>query len=70
MSGVVTETGGVIVTGIGSTDSIAVRDGNVVTTGAPRTKSPREASAESHRIAVVGLERAGPQLSLCVVWPA
>ncbi len=64
-----TETG-VIVTGIVSTDSAAVRDGKVMTTGAARAKSPREASAENHRIAVGGVEITGPQMSLCVAWPA
>lgn len=52
----VTETGA-IATGIDLTDSIAVRDGKAVMTGA--AKSPRGASAESRRTAVGGAETAG-----------
>lgn len=59
-----TETG-VIATGIGLTGSIAAKDGKGVTTGAARTKSLREASAENHRA-----ETAVHQPSPCVAWPA
>lgn len=69
VSVVATETG-TIATGIGLTDSTAARDGRVVATGVARTKSPREASAESRRSAAGGAETVGPPLILCVAWPA
>jgi len=59
---VVTETG-VNATGIGSTDLLAARV-------RMETKSPREATAESHRSAAGGAETAGLQTNLCVVSPA
>lgn len=67
VSVVATEKG---VSGIVSTGLIAARDGKNVTTEATGTKSPREASAESHRNVVGGAETAGLRLSLFVALPA
>ena len=46
----------VIVIGTGMTDSTVVREGLAVTIGAARTRSPKEASAESHWTVVAGAE--------------
>lgn len=54
---------GATATGIDLTDSIAAKDGK-------RTKSPREASAESRKSAAGGEETAGLQLNLCAASPA
>lgn len=58
------------VTGIASIDLIATRVDKAEMTGTVRTNLPREALAESLRIAAAGVETAGMLMNLCVVLPA